>query len=79
MTRRLTVFLLTMAAFVWGATVVSQAQQPVLTRHVRDVVRDGQAPLLGHLPATQSMRLVLVLPHRNQAGLEDFLKDVLRS
>ncbi len=65
-----------MAAFVWGATVVSQAQQPVLTRHVRDVVRDGQAPLLGHLPATQSMRLVLVLPHRNQAGLEDFLKDV---
>jgi subtilase family serine protease len=76
MIRRLSTFLLTMVVIVSGATIVSQAQQSVLTRHVREVVRSGQAPLVGYLPATQSMRIVLVLPHRNQAGLDDFLKDV---
>ncbi|MGA2019710.1 MAG: S53 family serine peptidase [Candidatus Sulfotelmatobacter sp.] len=76
MIRRLNVFLLTIVAIVSGATIVSQAQQSLLTRHVREVVRNGQAPLVGHLPATQSMRIVLVLPHRDQAGLDDFLKEV---
>ncbi len=75
MIRRLNVFLLAIVAIVSGATIVSQAQQSLLTRHVREVVRNGQAPLVGHLPATQSMRIVLVLPHRNQAGLDDFLKE----
>jgi len=74
--RRLSVFLLAIAAMVLGATIVSQAQQTLLTRHTREVVRNGQAPLVGHLPATQSMRLVLTLPHRNQAELQDFLKEV---
>jgi kumamolisin len=68
--------LLTVVAIVSGAAIVSQAQQSLLTRHVRDAVLSKQAPLVGHLPATQSMRLVLVLPHRNQAGLDDFLKEV---
>ncbi len=76
MIRKLNVFLFAIVAIVSAASVVSQAQQPLLTRHVRDVVLNGQAPLVGHLPATQSMRLVLVLPHRNQADLEDFLKEV---
>jgi subtilase family serine protease len=48
----------------------------LLTRHVREATLNGQAPLVGHLPATQSMRLVLVLPHRNQAELDDFLKEL---
>jgi len=74
--RRLNVFLLTIVAIVSGATVVSQAQQSLLTSHVREVVRNGQAPLVGHLPATQSMRIVLVLPHQNQPALDDFLKEV---
>jgi kumamolisin len=68
--------LLTIVAIVSGATVVSQAQQSLLTSHVREVVRNGQAPLVGHLPATQSMRIVLVLPHQNQPALDDFLKEV---
>ena len=76
MIRRVSVFLLTVVAIVSGAAIVSQAQQSLLTRHVRDAVLSKQAPLVGHLPATQSMRLVLVLPHRNQAGLDDFLKEV---
>jgi kumamolisin len=47
-----------------------------LTHTVRDVVLNGQAKSIGRLPATQSMRLVLVLPHRNQAALNSLLKDL---
>ncbi len=57
-------------------SVVSQAQSPLLTRHVRQAVVSGQAPLVGHLPADQSMRLVLVLPIRDRAGLDELLKDL---
>jgi subtilase family serine protease len=72
--RRLTVFLLTIVAMVSGATVVSQAQS-LLTRHVREVVLNGQAKSVGHLPATQSMRFDIVLPVSDQAGLDSFLKE----
>jgi subtilase family serine protease len=69
--------ILLVSALVSGAFVVSQAQQqPLLTRHVRQETLNGQAPLVGRLPATQSMRLVLVLPHRNQAELDAFLKEL---
>jgi subtilase family serine protease len=53
----------------------AQAQAP-LTRHVREVTAKGLAKSAGRLPATQSMRLVLVLPLRNQADLDDFLKNL---
>jgi len=77
MIRRLSVFLLVTLAIVSGVAVVSQAQpQSLLTRHTRDVVVSGQAPLIGRLPATQSLRIVLVLPHRNQAELENLLRRV---
>jgi kumamolisin len=66
---------LAVMACVAGAAFAQDAQ-PLLTRHVREVTVNGQAPLVGHLPATQSMRLVLVLPHRNQAGLDNFLKEL---
>jgi subtilase family serine protease len=57
--------------------VVSPAQaQTLLTRHVREVVLNGEAQSLGRLPTAQSIRLVLVLPHRNQAELESLLKDL---
>jgi len=57
--------------------VVCQAQSlHPLTRHVRDVVLNGQAKSVGRLPATEPMRLVLVLPHRNQAALDSFLKEL---
>jgi kumamolisin len=69
-----------LAALVVMACVASAAfaqdTQPTLTRHVREVTLNGQAPSLGRLPATQSMRLVLILPLRNQAGLDNFLKEV---
>jgi subtilase family serine protease len=75
--QRLSVFLLAVVAIMTGATVASQAQpQSLLTRHVRDVVVNRQATLVGHLAAKKSMRLVLVLPHRNQAELDDLLKEL---
>ncbi|HTU40363.1 MAG TPA: protease pro-enzyme activation domain-containing protein [Candidatus Aquilonibacter sp.] len=49
---------------------------PLLTHHVRQVTLNGHAPLVGHLPETQSMRLVFVLPLRNQPDLHSLLSAV---
>ena len=74
MNRKLRGSLVAIAALVPG---VCQAASPApATRHVRDVVANGQAKSVGRLPATQSMRLVLVLPHRNQPELDNFLKEL---
>jgi len=75
--RRLSVSLLVIAAMMSGAPVASQAQsQSTLTRNVRDEVLNGRAKSVGRLPATQSMRLVFVLAHRNQVELENFLQEL---
>ena len=50
--------------------------QSALTHHVRQDVISGRAQYLSPLPATQSLRLHLVLPLRNQAGLDDFLQEL---
>ena len=69
--------ILLVSALISGAVIVSQAQQqPLLTRHVRQETLNGQVPLVGRLPAAQSMRLTLVLPHRNEAELQALLKDL---
>jgi subtilase family serine protease len=47
-----------------------------MTRHVRDVTLNGQAPSVGRLPATQSMQIDVVLPVRDQAGLDSFLQEL---
>jgi len=77
--RKLSTFLLTVVALGSVVNLVCVAQSlPAApwTRHVRDVVLNGQAKPVGRLPATQSMRLVLVLPLRNQAALDSFLKEL---
>jgi kumamolisin len=58
--------------------VEGQAQaQSSLTRHLRpDAVR-SQAPFLNPLPATQSLRLDVVLPLRDRPDLDAFLRDVV--
>ena len=77
MIRRLSIFLITIVAMVAGGNIVCQAQsQPLLTHHVREVTLNGQAQSVGRLPATQSMRLDIVLPLRDQAGLENFLQEL---
>ncbi len=64
-----------MLLFVVEAPAQAQAQS-LRTRHVRQAVLSGQAPFLNRLPATQSLRIDIVLPLRDQAGLEAFLRDV---
>lgn len=75
MIRRLATSLLTLVALVSAVNVVCGAET-VSTRHTREVTLNRQAPLVGHLPANQSMRIVLMLPLRDQAGLDNFLKEV---
>ncbi|GAB2573813.1 S53 family serine peptidase [Dyella jejuensis] len=60
---------------VFGATNAAHAAQ-VYTHHVRDAVNQGTAQLVGSLPATQWMSLDVVLPVRDQAGLDQFVADV---
>ena len=77
MIRRLSTSLLTIAALLPVVNIVCQAQSvPPLTRHVRDVVLNGQAKPAGRLPATQPLRLVLVLPRSNEAALQSLLQEL---
>ncbi len=75
MVRRVGVLLFLVVAFMLGVADASWAQR-VMTRHVREAVRNGQAKSLGALPAEQTLRLTMVLPLRDQAGLDAFLKDL---
>ena len=77
MIRRFATFLLTILAVVSAVNIVCQAQsRRPLTAHAREAVLSGRAPLVGRVPTTQSMRLVLVLPLRNQDALDSLLKDL---
>src|SRR5271156_6332044 len=72
--RKPIIFLLAIVAFV---NVVCQAQsQTLLTRHVREATLNGEAPLVGRLPVTQSMHVDIVLALRHQPELENFLQEV---
>lgn len=60
-----------------GASIIGQARsQSLLTRHVRDEVANGQAKLLKGMSPSQSLRIDVVLPLRDRAGLESFLAEV---
>jgi kumamolisin len=50
--------------------------QSMMTRHTRLEVTSGQAKFVNRLPGTQVMRLDMVLPLRDPAGLESFLREV---
>ena len=78
MIRKTRAFLLAIFAMTLGANIVCQAAQPqsLLTRHVREVVLNGEAQSVGRLPAAQSMQIDVVLPLRDQAGLESFFRDL---
>ena len=72
MNQRLWILLLSIAAFV-STGVMEVRAQTLMTRQVREVTLNGQAKLLGRLPATQVLQLDVVLPLRDQAGLDAFL------
>ena len=78
MNRKICLSLLFIAALV-SAGVMPARAETLMTRHVREVTNNGQARSLGHLPATQIMQLDVVLPIRDQAGLDNFLADLYSS
>lgn len=77
MTRRISTVVLTTVALLSFASVISVAQsQNLMTRSTREEVTTHVAPLIGHLAANQTMELTLVLPHRNQADLDQLLMNL---
>ena len=64
MTRRLGIYVLSIATVMSAAPGICKAQA-VLTHHVRPATQNGTAPRMGPLSATQSMNLVITLPLRN--------------
>jgi kumamolisin len=75
MARRITLYLLSIAATLSIFAFRADAQS-VLTRHVRTAVQSGEAKYFGRLPASETMQLDIVLPVRDQAGLDAFVKAV---
>ena len=77
MIRRLSTSLLAIVGLVSVANVPGHAQSlPALTHHVREVILNGQTQMVGRLPASQSMRIDVVLALRDQVGLENFLHEL---
>jgi subtilase family serine protease len=67
------VLLLSWCALCAASPLAAQAR-PLQTRHVREAVENGQAALLGRLPATRILRLGIALPLRNEAELDELLQ-----
>ena len=59
--------------FVTQAPALAQSTR---THHIRQAVSRGQAKFLNLLPGAQSMRLDIVLPLSDPAGLDKFLQDL---
>jgi subtilase family serine protease len=71
---RICVLLLSLASFV--STGLQSRAESVKTRHVRPVTVTGEAKMVGHLPSSRILQLDVVLPLRDQAGLDSFLADL---
>jgi kumamolisin len=72
---RICVLLFSIASFVSVGLLQSRAET-VKTRHVRPVTVTGEARMVGHLPSSRILQLDIVLPLRDQAGLDAFLVDL---
>ncbi len=75
MVRRIGLFFLAIAVLMSVMPMNSQAQS-LMTRHVRQVTRTGEAKPIGLLPSDQTMNLDVVLTLRDQAGLDSFVKEL---
>ena len=62
-------------ALAFGASAAANAAQ-VYTHHVRDVVHSNVAQQVSSLPTNKLMRLDVVLPVRDEAGLDAFVATV---
>ncbi len=66
-----------LASVAVGLIVSTSAlAQSVMTHHVRDAVRNGEARPVGRLPQTQLLQINVVLPLRDPQGLKSFLGDL---
>ena len=63
------------ATLLFVMTTTAHAQSS-LTHHVRSAVTRGEAQFLRPMAATQSLQLDVVLPLRDKAGLDQFVKDL---
>jgi kumamolisin len=66
---------ISLAVVAVALTAQSQAQV-VLTHHVRETVRSGEAQAIGRLPASQTLKLDIVLPLRDQDGLDRVVNEI---
>jgi kumamolisin len=73
--RPLRTFGLAIAASLSLTVGICQAQN-VQTHHVRQATQDGTARFIGNLASSQSLRLVITLPLRNQDELDQLIKDL---
>jgi len=67
---------LPLAALILLVTVAQAQAQSLLTHHVRPDVTTGSAKFLSRVPGTETLQIDMVLPLRDQAGLDKFLQDV---
>ena len=74
MTRKLTTSLFAVFALVTLTSIFASAEsQHLLTNHVRPATSNGQARLISHMSASQTLRLDVVLAMRNSEGLDRLL------
>lgn len=71
MDRKIAILLLIAASLI--SAVTSGQAQTLMTRHVREVTVNGQAKPVGRLLGSEVLQLDVVLPLRDQAGLDAFL------
>ena len=71
---RLGIYVLLCAAVLLFVVEGQSRAQSLMTRHVREANLRGQSQFVNRLPETQSMRIDIVLPLRDQAGLDSFLQ-----
>jgi subtilase family serine protease len=73
---RLVIYALLCAAVLLFVVESRTQAQSLMTHHLREAIRSGRAQLVGRLPSTQNLRLDIVLPLRDQAGLDSFLAEL---
>ena len=73
--RKLGTFWLPLAICLSLALGICQAQT-VSTHHMRQATQDGTARFLGNVSSAQTLHLVITLPLRNQAELDQLIKDL---
>jgi kumamolisin len=73
---RLAIYALLCAAILLFVVESRTQAQSLMTHHLREATSSGRAQFLGRLPSTQNLRLDIVLPLRDQAGLDSFLAEI---